>query len=179
MERNANETPEQYLSRLVTENKNLVIEIHTTAKQYGYKYNEKSNTFTPKPSIPKIIAYTTLATIIGAYAIGFAADQKKLSEGIEPLRQEFEKTVDKKENRDFTFNYGGRLEEIAAAKNKFAHDNNAIPKAWKAVITTLDDKAVPETPTPKRYNPLHWEKVNTHAVNAYLKQHGKGHKNYK
>lgn len=95
-------------------------------------------------------------TVMTMYGIGLNKRTQELSQAIDPLRQEFTETVSSKEKRDFTFNYNGKLKEIAEAKNEFARNNNAIARDWKAYITTLDNCNVTKTKTPLQLNPFYW-----------------------
>lgn len=119
----------------------------------------------------KKLVYAGLIALASIYSAGVAKKTNELHNALGPLEAKFEKIVDSKNERDFTFDYGGQLEKLAEAKNEFAKDNGAFARPWESYITPADNRNVASTPAPLALNPKYWFKdIDTSSLKPYLKQ---------
>ena len=121
----------------------------------------------PKTSAWSKIKYVALGCLIGGYIAGNTVESQRLSKELQPLREEFTNII-KESGLDYSFDYGGRLEELVIKKNQFAKDNGAIPRPWKSVIIPGAETNLAETPRPRVYNVFRWgQDINTEALGKY------------
>lgn len=125
----------------------------------------------------KILKGIIIGTIIGSSAGYYGSkvneNTKELSDAIEPLRVKFENVVQttapkvnlKYDGAVRVFDYGGKLEKIAAAKNEFAKDNGAYARRWDV---GNDVKPRASTSAPIAWNPKYWnKKIDDSAIRNY------------
>ena len=119
---------------------------------------------------------------LGVYGTGVYQNTQKLSKELEPVREEFRRIVKEEEpkiERDFsmsigrekvTYDYGGKLEEIANTVKQFGKDNGAIyTGGWGVEKKPYDEEITTKSMrTPLTIMPWNWGSVNKSSLEHHL-----------